>query len=332
MIDSALTTGPDQAQDGFDRATALREVGAGLGRPQKTLPPKYFYDHRGSELFEEITRLDEYYLTRAERALLEAHAAPMIASIRPATLAELGAGSANKSRILLDAMVAAGVGECFVPVDVSARFLQSVAADLRADYPSLRIRPEVADISGRFDLPADIPRPALFAFLGSTIGNFEADAARTLVRCVANDMRPGDRFLLGVDLKKDVGRLVAAYNDRRGVTAEFNRNVLRVLNRQLDADFDVDAFAHRAIWNAERSRIEMHLESLREQSVRIPGLGTYTFAAGETIHTENSRKFERADVEALLASAGLALRRWITGDPPMFALAIAGTEPRPARR
>ncbi len=321
-----------RADEGFDRRRALEEVRAGLARPQKALPPKYFYDRRGSELFEEITRLAEYYLTRAERALLEAHAAPLVASVRPATLVELGAGSAEKSRILLDAMVAGGVGECFVPVDVSASFLQTVAADLSRAYPSLRVRPEVADISQRVELPGDIPRPALFAFLGSTIGNFGLAAARRLVRCVADDMHAGDRFLLGVDLKKEVDTLLAAYNDARGVTAEFNRNVLRVLNAQLGADFDPAAFGHRAFWDPAECRIEMHLVSERDQSVRIPEIGSIAFARGETIHTENSRKFDRADVEALLASAGLGLRRWITAERPLFALAVAGREPRETGR
>lgn len=319
-----------EPDEGFDRALALREVADGLSRPQKALPPKYFYDHRGSELFERITRLDEYYLTRAERALLVAHAGPLVASVAPATLVELGAGSAGKSRILLDAMVAAGVGECFVPVDVSARFLQAVAADLRREYPTLRIRPEVADISQRLHLPADIPRPALFAFLGSTIGNFGHAAARRLVGCVADDMEAGDRFLLGVDLRKDVRTLLAAYDDASGVTAAFNRNVLRVLNRNLGADFDEAAFRHEAIWNEGESRIEMHLVSGREQTVLIPGIGPIRFARGESIHTESSRKFDRADVEALLTSAGLGLRRWITGDPPLFALAVGALEPRGA--
>ena len=313
--------------EGFDRAATLEDVAHGLSQPQKTLSPKYFYDRRGSELFERITELEEYYLTRAERALLQAHAEPLVAAVGPATLVELGAGSAAKSRILLDAMVAAGVGRCFVPVDVSAGFLHAVAADLREEYPSLAIRPEVADIGRRFELPAEIPRPALFAFLGSTIGNFGPLAARRLVRCVADDMLPGDRFLLGVDLRKDTPTLLAAYNDARGVTAAFNLNVLRVLNDRLGADFDPGAFRHEAVWNEGESRIEMHLVSERDQTVRIPGVGPIVFSKGESIHTENSRKFERPDVEALLAPAGLTLRRWITGDPALFALAVAGVEP-----
>jgi len=329
MADPLLAELP-QPDEGFDRVLAVREVADGLSRPQKALPPKYFYDHRGSELFERITRLEEYYPTRAERALLLAHAGPLVTSVAPATLVELGAGSASKSRILLDAMVERGVGECFVPVDVSGRFLQAVAAELRRDYPTLRIRPEVADISRRFELPADIPRPALFAFLGSTIGNFGHAAARRLVGCVADDMEGEDRFLLGVDLRKDAGTLLAAYDDASGVTAAFNLNVLRVLNRNLGADFDATAFRHMATWNEGESRIEMHLVSERDQTVRIPGIGPIRFARGESIHTENSRKFERADVEALLTSGGLRLRRWITGDPPLFALAVAALEPHGA--
>jgi L-histidine N-alpha-methyltransferase len=325
MREGILMQRPDG--DDAERTRALEEVAEGLSRPQKRLSPKYFYDRRGSELFERITELDEYYLTREERALLQAHAKPLVEAVRPATLVELGAGSAAKSRILLDAMVAACVGRCFVPVDVSAGFLHAVADDLREEYPTLAIRPEVADISQSFRLPAEIPRPALFAFLGSTIGNFGARAARRLVRCVADDMRPGDRFLLGVDLRKDVPTLLAAYNDARGVTAAFNGNVLRVLNDRLGADFDARAFRHEAVWNEGESRIEMHLVAERDHTVRIPGIGPIPFSKGESIHTESSRKFERADVEALLAPAGLTLRRWITGDPALFALAVAGAEP-----
>ncbi|HEX7941381.1 MAG TPA: L-histidine N(alpha)-methyltransferase, partial [Gemmatimonadaceae bacterium] len=254
MISPARADAPRPAE-----SPMLADVRHGLSRPQKELPPKYFYDHRGSELFEEITRLPEYYLTRTERQMLAALAPGLIASMRPRTLVELGAGSAEKTRILLDAMCrAADVRHTYVPVDVSAEFLEATAARLREAYPPLEVAPVVADISTDLLLPA-LRHPVLHVFLGSTIGNFDQPSAVRLLRRIRAAMRDGDRLLLGADLRKPVGRIEAAYNDARGVTAEFNRNVLRVLNREIGADFDVDAFRHRAFYDRERHRIEMHL-------------------------------------------------------------------------
>jgi L-histidine N-alpha-methyltransferase len=302
----------------------LADVRAGLARAQKELPPKFFYDQRGSELFEEITRLPEYYPTRTERALLEQWAPALIAELEPRTLMELGAGSAEKSRILLSAMRAAGEPATYVPVDVSASFLERTAATLRAEYPGMTVIPVVADITQRLGRLRDVPRPALVAFLGSTIGNFGEREAVALLRRVRAVMRAGDHFLLGVDLRKDVAVIEAAYNDAAGITAEFNRNVLRVLNRELGADFDPEAFAHRAFYEPTAHRVEMHLVSTRDQVVTIPGVGRVPFRAGESIRTEISCKYDRPTVERLFAEAGLALVRWIPDPKAWFALAVGG--------
>ncbi|HEX3232799.1 MAG TPA: L-histidine N(alpha)-methyltransferase [Gemmatimonadales bacterium] len=300
----------------------LAEVAAGLSGPQKELPPKYFYDHRGSELFEEITRLPEYYQTRTERGLLEDWMPELMAQLDSRTLIELGAGSAEKTRIILSAMRSTGFAGLYVPIDVSATFLSLTAARLRREYPGLAVEPAVADISGDFDLPRHFPRPALFAFLGGTIGNFYPAAAIKLVHRVRIGMEPGDRFLMGVDLRKDVARIEAAYNDSQGVTAEFNRNMLRVLNHELGADFDPSAFAHRAFYDSTTDRIEMHLVSLRPQRVLIPGLGIVRFAAGESIRTEISAKHDRASVTQLFMAAGLRVESWRTDPDALFALVV----------
>lgn len=300
----------------------LAEIAAGLSAPQKELPPKYFYDHRGSVLFEEITRLPEYYLTRAERALLRSWMPRLVPALGSRTLVELGAGSAEKSRIILDAMRAARSAEVYVPIDVSAAFLTETADRLRRDYPGLVVTPAVADISEELNLPAGLPAPALFAFLGSTIGNFYPPAAIRLLSRVRAAMRGGDRFLMGADLRKDVGVIEAAYNDARGVTAEFNRNMLRVLNHELGADFDPAAFAHRAFYDPEAHRIEMHLAATRAQTVHIPGVGSVRIAAGETIRTEISCKYDVPSIAALFTAAGLRLESWKTDAQHRFALVV----------
>lgn len=310
-----------------ERGSAMvADVRAGLGKRQKELPPKYFYDERGSELFEKITRLPEYYLTRAERQLLEENARALVQALRPRTLVELGAGSAVKTRILLDAMRDAGCGEEYVPVDVSEDFLVDTARHLRAEYPSVRVTPAIADIGTSLGIPDRLPRPVLFAFLGSTIGNFDAPSARALLGRVRDVMRPFDRLLLGADMRKKRKVVEAAYNDARGVTAAFNRNMLRVLNRELGADFDVASFQHRAFYSAERHRIEMHLVSTREQVVHIPRVGEVHLNRGETIRTEISCKYDRPSVRRLLRASRLRLERWIA-DEDVFALAVASPRP-----
>jgi L-histidine N-alpha-methyltransferase len=305
------------------RSELLHDVAWGLSRAQKELRPKYFYDRRGSELFDEITRLPEYYLTRTERALLECWSTPLMVALRPRTLVELGAGSADKTRELLDAMVYAGSGEVYVPIDVSAEFLDDTAARLRGEYPTLGIEPVVGDIADPLDLGPDLPRPALIAFLGSTIGNFDASEAGALLENVARAMSPGDRFLLGADLRKHPSIIEAAYNDAQGVTAEFNLNVLRVLNRDLGASFDLSKFEHRAFYDRTLHRIEMHLVSTDDQMVSIPGVGEVAFAGGESIRTEISCKYDRASLARMLGDAGMVIERWITDSAQTYALVVA---------
>jgi L-histidine N-alpha-methyltransferase len=309
----------------------MRDVAWGLSRPQKELPPKYFYDRRGSELFDEITRLPEYYLTRTERALLECWSAALMAAIRPRALVELGAGSADKTRLLLDAMVYAETVELYVPIDVSAEFLDESAARLRDEYPTLGIEPLVGDIADPLDLGSDMPEPALLAFLGSTIGNFDPVGARALLRNVARATRPGDRFLLGADLRKNPAVIEAAYNDAQGVTADFNLNVLRVLNRELGADFDLGKFEHRAFYDRALHRIEMHLVSTDDQRVHVPGVGDVRIAGGESIRTEISCKYDRASLSEILASAGMQIDRWITDSAQTYALLVASADEGQAR-
>jgi L-histidine N-alpha-methyltransferase len=310
------------AQESVADPRMLAEVADGLSRPQKELSPKYFYDQRGSELFEEITRLEEYYPTRTERAMLQAWMPSLIRRLGSRTLVELGAGSAEKSRIILDAMRDAGTAGLYVPIDVSASFLNQTAARLRLEYPGLGVEPAVADISEELNLPPRMPRPALFAFLGSTIGNFYPPAAIRLLTRIRSAMEPGDRFLMGVDLRKDVDLIEAAYNDRRGVTAEFNRNMLRVLNHELGADFEPTAFEHLAFYETDAHRIEMHLVARDPQLVTIPGIGVVRFRAGESLRTEISCKHDRESVAQLFEAAGLELEEWRTDRDSLFGLVV----------
>jgi L-histidine N-alpha-methyltransferase len=324
---------PHNATEAIRRSTAasahreriLEDVREGLTRSQKELDPKYFYDERGSELFEAITQLPEYYPTRAERALLQSMAAALTGRLRPVALVELGAGSASKTRVILDAMRDAGTARQYVPVDVSGDFLHDTAARLRREYPGLCVDTAVADFSSELVLPY-VARPALFGFLGSTIGNFREREAVDILRRVARQMRPSDHFLLGADLRKQVGTIEAAYNDAAGVTAEFNLNVLRVLNRELGADFDLSRFTHRAFYNRARHRIEMHLDSIGAQTVHIPGGGDFVFEAGESIRTELSYKYDRSSIESLFSQAGLELAEWMPAADGAFALALARPE------
>jgi dimethylhistidine N-methyltransferase/glutamate--cysteine ligase len=315
----------------IDHAELLRDVARGLAMPQKEIDPKYFYDERGSALFERITELPEYYLTRAERKLLESEIPGFIAHMRPRSLVELGAGGARKTRIILDAMMDVGSGAQYVPVDVSREFLEDSARRLRETYPELEVITTVGDFSRDLTLP-EIEGPTLFAFLGSTIGNFEDDAAVKILRHIASHMRAGDRFLLGADLRKDVTTIEAAYNDEAGITAEFNLNVLRVLNREFGADFDLGEFRHRAIYDRDEHRIEMHLDSLRDQIVSIPNIGEFPLVEGESIRTELSLKYDRSAINTLFRRAGICLDDWITDSDELFALAVGGVaNGRPTR-
>jgi L-histidine Nalpha-methyltransferase len=299
----------------------LEEVAAGLARPQKELSPKFFYDQRGSELFEAITRLPEYYPTRTERNLLREFVPGWFRRVAPASVIELGAGAGEKTRVLLDAMGPVSVSPMYVPIDISGEFLEAMAARLSQEYPQLQVRPVTADLSEGIPHTPGLPRPAVFAFLGGTIGNFRRDRAVRLLGRISAAMEPKDRLLLGVDLVKDVEVLERAYNDAAGVTAEFNLNVLHVLNRELNADFDPAAFRHQAFFATEESRIEMHLVANRAMTVRLPGAGEFRLAEGETIRTEISCKYDRPGVEAMMTESGLCLEEWVVADPG-FALAV----------
>lgn len=296
---------------------------AALSARPRRIPSQYFYDQRGSELFEDITRQPEYYPTRAEAELL-AQAAPRIAQqTMPSTLVELGSGAATKTRTLLDALVDVGTLELYVPFDVDLSMVRRVASEIVVEYPGLQVH----GVAGNFlqDLAA-IPaaKHRLIAFLGSTVGNFDALQAANFLRSLHACMRPGDHFLLGVDLIKRRSTIEAAYNDAAGITAEFNRNILRVLNQRFGFDFDPAAFEHRAIWAEARHRIEMRLRSLRDQTVHSSGLRfAFTLSSGEEILTEISTKYDRALVENLLADSGFVLYDWITLDDQSFGLALA---------
>ncbi len=318
----------DSYLDEHDLARSLRDdVRGGLTADPKWLPPKWFYDARGSALFEEITELPEYYPTRAERAVLRARAGDIARITNAKTLIELGSGSSEKTRLLLDALRAHGTLGAFVPLDVSGTALRDALAGIAADYPGLDVHGIVGDFTRHLGhLPGGGTR--LVAFLGGTIGNLlPAERAAFLAELRAA-LEPGDWLLLGTDLVKDPAVLVAAYDDAAGVTAEFNRNVLRVLNRELGADFDLDAFAHVALWDPVAEWIEMRLRATRAVRVRVPAVGlTVDFAAGEELRTEISAKFRRAGVDQELAAAGFAPRRWWTDPAGRFAQSLAEAVP-----
>jgi L-histidine Nalpha-methyltransferase len=299
------------------------DVRAGLTAMPKTLPPKYFYDARGSELFDEITRLPEYYPTRTERAILLERAADVAATSRAETLVELGSGTSEKTRLLLHALREAGTLRRFIPFDVDPAVLKDASAAVSAEFPGLAVEPVVGDFERHL---AELPRHRrrLLAFLGSTIGNLDPHQRAVFLRDVRGALGPGDAFLLGTDLVKSPERLVAAYDDAAGVTAAFNKNLLAVLNRDLGADFDPDEFDHVAIWDAEHEWIEMRLRSRRDQAVRIAALELDVhFARGEELRTEISAKFRRAGVEAELAAAGLRVTQWWTDPAGDFALSLS---------
>jgi dimethylhistidine N-methyltransferase len=298
----------------FEQQTSafVRDVIDGLSQPQKRLPPKYFYDEAGSELFEEITRLPEYYPTRTELDILRERGPEIVAALpQAAALIEFGAGSATKVRLLLN--------ECefgaYVPVDISGEFLNAQAGALRQDFPALDVYPVTADFTTPFTLPEAVKAmPKVGFFPGSTLGNFEPDEAQAFLRSASAILRDGAKMLIGIDLEKDEGRLHAAYNDSAGVTAKFNLNVLVRINRELGSNFDISAFTHRAIYNREQHRIEMHLVSRTAQTVRILGR-SFGFRTGETIHTENSYKYSLARFTALARCAGWTPQAsWLDAD------------------
>ena len=311
---------PGGATDAPTQDRFLREATEGLTANPKTIPCKYFYDARGSQLFEEICGLQEYYPTRTELSIMERHASDMAAVFQTGDLmVELGSGSSIKTRLLLDRLQhIAG----YVPVDISASHLEATSASLRRSYPWLNIAPVAADYTTAFAVPLASGRRVVVYFPGSTIGNFHPDEAVHFMRQIRGLCGTGGGLLIGVDLRKDEQILDAAYDDEAGVTAAFNKNILTRLNRELDADFDVDGFAHRARWNASASRMEMHLESLAAQAVTVAGQ-RIEFREGETIHTENSYKFTHATILTLLNNSCFALDLTLQDDQHRFAVVLA---------
>jgi L-histidine Nalpha-methyltransferase len=299
------------------------DVRIGLTKPFKELSPRYFYDERGSELFERITTLEEYYPTRAERAILSADAAAIVAAAaQPATLIELGSGSASKTRVLLDAMRDAGCLRAYAPVDISEEITRDTAAAVAREY-GIDVHGLVCDFERDLErIPLEGPR--MIAFLGGTIGNFEPQQRASFLARVANLLGPEDTFLLGTDLIKDRATLEAAYNDSSGVTAAFNKNVLAVLNARLGADFDLDAFEHVAFFDEENLFVDIRLRSLRRQLVSIADLDmTVAFERGEEMRTEISTKFARPGLEGIYREAGLDLTDWWTDPEELFGLSLA---------
>jgi len=309
--------------DGFLTGALRADARAGLTASPKVLPPKWFYDERGSELFEKITHLDEYYPTRVERSILRERAGQIAAATRARTLVELGAGAADKTRLLLDALREEGTLASFVPVDVSEAALIEAAHRVEKGYPGLSVTAVVSDFEEHLGLP-DADGARLVVFLGSTIGNLLPEQRAEFFASLRSRLDPGDAFLLGTDLVKDPGVLVAAYDDPAGVTAAFNKNILSVLNAALGANFDPGAFDHVALWDAGQEWIEMRLRSLDDQVVTLPGIDLVVgFAEGEEMRTEVSAKFRRAGIAAELAAAGFAMRSWWTDSAGQFGLSLS---------
>ncbi len=310
---------PEIADLAPKNSTMLTEVLAGLRAKPKVISPKYFYDERGSELFERITELPEYYPTRTEIAIMQDNMAEIAELIGPqASLIEFGSGSSMKTRMLLENLPALAA---YVPVEISGDFLQSVANELQQDFPGIEILPVIADFTKPFDLPtpAVMPVKNVVYFPGSTIGNFSPPAALDLLRVMATEAKKGGGLLIGVDLKKDKAVLEAAYNDAEGVTARFNRNMLRHLNEELDADFEPDAFRHLALYDEDKGRIEMHLVSLRVQTFHVGG-ERFEMAEGESIRTECSYKFTLDEFADMAEQAGFRVRRVWTDPARLFSV------------
>jgi L-histidine N-alpha-methyltransferase len=309
----------------------VRTVRAGMSSHQKTLPAWLFYDEAGSELFEQITELPEYYLTRTERAIFEKCADQMVAAAAGGArlrFTELGAGSAEKTRVLMKAALARQDRLLFEAVDVSATALLAAQARIEREIPGVQVAPLEMDYTNGFELDACEPgERRLVLYIGSSIGNFEPEEAARILRKIRKQLDPGDTLLLGVDLAKDQSTLEAAYDDAAGVTAAFNKNMLVRMNRELGADFDLDRFIHRAVWNNTMSRMEMHLESTMNQRVRFAALDwAVEFDAGETIHSENSYKYRLGTAGAMLAAAGFASANAWTDDRGWFEVCLAKAE------
>ncbi len=312
-----------------EERTLADDVLDGLTRPSKELPPKHFYDAVGADLFDRICDQPEYYPTRTERAILQARSADIVERTGASELVELGSGTAAKTRILLQAMDDAGTLDRYVPIDVTEGMVRDVAADLVEIHAGLRVHGIVGDFERHLvHVPAP-DGPRVWAFLGGTIGNFPPGSRRRFLRAVAKQMAAEDHLLLGTDLVKDPAVIQAAYDDAAGVTAEFNRNVLRVINRELDADFVPEAFDHVAVFDTDREWIEMRLRAQEAQTVRVGALDLRVeFAAGEEMRTEISAKFTRERLAGDLAASGLELVELYTDADELFALTLA--RPRPA--
>jgi L-histidine N-alpha-methyltransferase len=310
------------------KATMAREVRAGLCRVPRAIPPKYFYDEVGSDLFDAICTLPEYYLTRSEGALLDAHAVAIVTGARAASLIEIGSGMARKTGPMIEALCARSPAPTYVPFDIAPDAIRQSAGALLNAYPALRVCGVVGDFArdcAELAVAAPASRgPRIFAFLGSTIGNLDETEAPALLRSVSALMNEHDRFLLGIDLVKSPAVLHAAYNDAQGVTAAFNRNVLRVVARELDGDVDEAAFDHAAFFDPARERVEMHLVSTRAQTLTLRAADVrIDLARGESILTEISRKFTRESAERTLGEGGMQLLEWLTGPDGAFALCVA---------
>ena len=320
-----MTIAIDVHLDADASAAMAADVREGLSASPKELSPKYFYDERGSQLFEQITELPEYYPTRRERQILNAMATEILAAAgSPGTLVELGSGSASKTRVLLSAMRDASLLRTYVPVDISEEITQETAHELVEEYPGLEVRGLVCDFETDLERVPSDGEARLMAFLGGTIGNLYPGERREFLTRIAAMFGPDDHLLLGTDLVKETARLEAAYDDAAGVTAEFNKNVLAVLNRELGADFDLEAFEHVARYDAREERMDIRLRSLAEQSVQLADLDlTVEFASGEEMRTEISAKFTRERLECVYAEAGLELRGWFTDPAGDYALSLA---------
>jgi L-histidine N-alpha-methyltransferase len=311
--------------DGSEARSLVEDVRAGLSAPFKEIPPKHFYDTRGALLFERICTLPEYYQTRTERAILAARAGHIAALTRASELLELGSGSATKTRLLIDSLIEVGTLRRYIPVDCTEMMVREAAQELADEYPKLRVHGVIADFERHLELlPAGTGR-RLTIFLGGTIGNFPPQARRDFLSALAGSMRSADHLLIGVDLVKDPAVLQAAYDDAEGVTAQFNRNLLAIINRELGADFDLSAFAHVALYDEQRQWIEMRLRARSAQRVHITALAMdVDFSRGEEIRTEISAKFTRERMTSELEAAGLRLCAWLSDPDERFALALAG--------
>ena len=314
----------DSHLDDAEERSLAEDVLDGLTRPFKELPPKHFYDARGAQLFDQICELPEYYPTRCERAILSERADELAALTGAVELVELGSGTASKTRVLLNALSAAGTLERYVPVDVTESMVRECAETLTAEYPGLQVHGVIGDFERHLDHVPPAIGPRIVAFLGGTIGNFTPGSRRRFLRKIARLLSPDDFLLMGTDLVKDPRVLEAAYDDSQGVTAEFNRNVLRVLNRELQADFDPEDFDHVALFNEQHEWIEMRLRAKRELIATVRGLDLCVhFRAGEELRTEISAKFTPERVDGDLSAAGLELVRWLTDPDGLFALTLS---------